>query len=537
MQISKTTNTKAKKAHPRDRVVDIINTFESLLVAFILALVFMQFVMQAFRIPTGSMADTLRGAHFSMRCPQCGYRYDCGFDPRRYGLPEDVIPGGYIRSAQSRCPSCGHYSQNIRPMQVSSGDRILVLKCIYQFFKPKRWDVVVFKNPIDPSINYIKRLIGRPGDTIEIIDGDIYINGEIARKPLKVQDELWMPVYENDYQPIRPYEPTFNEHKWRLPFRNAKDSAWQLNKNNPTQFELDSQGQSKNYLVYDTSYGNDFRTAYAYNDVRDYKHMPYCSDLMMRFYVRPASTAGRVGIELGKYESRYTAWIDFTGEMVIESIGADETKVLASKSIKAAAVNKAVLVKFTNVDHQLIFRFGREELVYDLGRSPQAAGSIKLDIEPCVQILGSGELTLSHIAIFRDIHYTATRFFGAVEQARAVEGNPLTLGEDEFFVLGDNSPNSQDGRWWEEPGKGNNGSTYRKGIVPRDYLVGKALFVYWPSGFELPWPKSLKLFLSRNSRANPLFRIMNAIVSLKCIPNIARMQFIYGGSGAPSHLN
>jgi len=57
-----------------------------------------------------------------------------------------------------------------------------------------------FRNPIEPSINYIKRLIGRPGETVEIIDGDIYIDGQISRKPAKVQEELWMPVYDNDYQ-------------------------------------------------------------------------------------------------------------------------------------------------------------------------------------------------------------------------------------------------------------------------------------------------------------------------------------------------
>ena len=233
MQAHKTENTNLKKAHRKDRAAEIINTFESLLVAFILALIFMQFVMQAFRIPTGSMAETLRGAHFVLRCPQCGYRYDQGFDPRKYGLPKDTIPSGYIRSLPSRCPSCGHYPSNIRAMQVSNGDRILVLKCIYQFLEPKRWDVVVFKNPVDPLVNYIKRLIGRPGETVEIIDGDIYIDGQIARKPPKVQNELWMPIYNNDYQPVRAYEPTFNGHKWQQPFKNTNNSKWEINRNNP----------------------------------------------------------------------------------------------------------------------------------------------------------------------------------------------------------------------------------------------------------------------------------------------------------------
>ncbi|RPJ34104.1 MAG: hypothetical protein EHM35_10035, partial [Planctomycetaceae bacterium] len=63
----------------RDRATEIANAFEWLITAFILAFVFRAFVMEAFRIPTGSMADTLMGAHFRMRCPECGYRYEYGF--------------------------------------------------------------------------------------------------------------------------------------------------------------------------------------------------------------------------------------------------------------------------------------------------------------------------------------------------------------------------------------------------------------------------------------------------------------------------
>ena len=49
---------------------------EWLVTAFASTLVFIIFVMQVYRIPTGSMAETLRGAHFRVRCGQCGFRYD-----------------------------------------------------------------------------------------------------------------------------------------------------------------------------------------------------------------------------------------------------------------------------------------------------------------------------------------------------------------------------------------------------------------------------------------------------------------------------
>ncbi len=158
----------------KNRAAEIADTFEWLITAFILAFVFRAFVMEAFRIPTGSMADTLKGAHFRLRCRQCGYKYDYGFVPGKYGLPDDYVPrSGHLKSYRTRCPSCGNYQPVGGTMPVANGDRILVLKCIYQFFEPKRWDVIVFKNPPEPEVNYIKRLVGLPEEEVQIIDGDV----------------------------------------------------------------------------------------------------------------------------------------------------------------------------------------------------------------------------------------------------------------------------------------------------------------------------------------------------------------------------
>src|SRR5215475_8958201 len=59
----------------------IKDTIESILVAFILAFVFRAFVVEAFVIPTGSMAPTLLGAHMRFRCDDCGYQFDVNYSP------------------------------------------------------------------------------------------------------------------------------------------------------------------------------------------------------------------------------------------------------------------------------------------------------------------------------------------------------------------------------------------------------------------------------------------------------------------------
>jgi signal peptidase I len=489
----------------KDRVAEVANTLEWLITALILAFVFRAFIMEAYRIPTGSMADTLMGEHFRMRCVQCGYRYNYG--SRNYGRPGRPNPRGGSPTELTRCPSCGYEQAAGGTMPVAKGDRILVLKCIYQFLEPKQWDVIVFKNPGDPAENYIKRLVGRPEETVEIIDGDIYIDGQISSKPPKVQKELWMSVYDNDYRPARPEQGRFNGRPWQQPFRNLGESNWFVDSDNPTKFRLDSPAGQLNTLIYDTSAGNDFKATYAYDDVRRYDNMPYCSDLMVRFYSTSGLDEGRVGATLTKYENEYSAWVDFEGQMVIVAENVKETVELARRKITPPAVGKPVSVKFANVDHRLIFEFGKKKLTCDLGRGADDLGARMTKVPPVVKVFGAGDLTLSHVAVFRDIHYLATRFGGNSRTGRATEGKPFTLGRDEFFVLGDNSPNSEDGRWWGVEGKGNNGHFYRAGIVPRDYLVGKALFVYWPSGFRF-----------------------SEKVPLRVIPNIGQMRFIYGGS-------
>ena len=75
-------------------------------------------------------------------------------------------------------------------------------------------------------------------------------------------------------------------------------------------------------------------------------------------------------------------------------------------------------------------------------------------------------------------------------------GNPIYLREGEYFVLGDNSPASQDSRLWTTPGQYllDREERYQVGTVPADQLIGKAFFVYWPSGYRIKWLPVLKGF-------------------------------------------
>ena len=65
---------------------------------------------------------------------------------------------------------------------LENGDNLIVEKVSYYFRDPQRFDIVVFPYPEDPDVHYIKRIIGLPGETVQIIDGYVYIDGELLEE-------------------------------------------------------------------------------------------------------------------------------------------------------------------------------------------------------------------------------------------------------------------------------------------------------------------------------------------------------------------
>jgi len=59
------------------------------------------------------------------------------------------------------------------------GDNLIVDKISYRFREPERYEIIVFPYQYKENTYYIKRIIGLPGETVQIIDGEVYINGEL----------------------------------------------------------------------------------------------------------------------------------------------------------------------------------------------------------------------------------------------------------------------------------------------------------------------------------------------------------------------
>lgn len=75
-----------------------------------------------------------------------------------------------------------HVSGRSMENTLSHGDNLIVDKITYRFKDPERFDIIVFPFRYQENTYYIKRIIGMPGETIQIADGVIYINGEVLKE-------------------------------------------------------------------------------------------------------------------------------------------------------------------------------------------------------------------------------------------------------------------------------------------------------------------------------------------------------------------
>jgi signal peptidase I len=178
---------------------------ESLVLLAVAVALFRSFGVEGYLISTGSMAPSLLGYHRRIVCPACDYLFAQGaaFDGD-FPSEQDHSPIGPDAAwadfdtarplALAECPNCGCADLSPAGIPRNEGDQLLVHKHAYLFRDPKRWEVIVFRNPDDPRQAYVKRVIGLPGETIELRDGEVYADGLLCRKPYPVQKSIRVPI-------------------------------------------------------------------------------------------------------------------------------------------------------------------------------------------------------------------------------------------------------------------------------------------------------------------------------------------------------
>jgi len=84
-----------------------------------------------------------------------------------------------------------------------SEDYILTSKITYKFNKISRGDIIVFKSPKNPDIDYIKRIIGLPGDKVMVKNGQVFVNSHLVQENyISVQTNVWQEGFIKEAIPI-----------------------------------------------------------------------------------------------------------------------------------------------------------------------------------------------------------------------------------------------------------------------------------------------------------------------------------------------
>lgn len=541
----------------RRAIRENIEWFVLMLAVFFL---FRTFEAEAFIIPTGSMAPTLQGRHKDLVCPQCGLEYRIGasgevddyvqswqarLNERGVGLDEqqrlvERIQGSEV--VQGTCPNC-RFTMDVDPRTAEgrkwtagNGDRIMVAKFPYEFADPKRWDVVVFRYPGNGQMNYIKRLVGLPHETVRIEQGDVYVRRanepfEIVQKPAAKVWSMAQLVYDNDHvvdtmtaagwplrwQPIgttpidwvspdggRSYEiPGGSEESW-IRYRHfaPSDRDWH---------ELQRFGYVTQPPL--PSLITDF---YAYN-TGESRHdangaapqgLHWVGDLLLEARLDVRQNQGSIVLDLVKGGRHFQCHLDVrTGRATLSIDGLSDFAPKADTAIRGVGRHQVV---WANVDRQLLLwvdgrlvSFSAPTTYEDLGNSLPTAD----DLAPAGIAAHGIAVKVEHLLLKRDIYYIAKNtsgdyvisdyeypgaswgperfadFFAMPERwtadslfswRRSVE---FPLEADQFLMLGDNSPASKDSRLWatlENP----------EYYVRRELLIGQALFIYWPASLD-----------------------------------------------------
>jgi len=435
-------------------------TVELMVLLSMCVLLVRTFSAEAYVVPTGSMAPTLLGLHRELNCPNCRFLFVVGID-------EDGHTG------QAICPNCGQGGLDKAPSIECGGDRVLVQKFLYEYQRPRRWEVAVFHFPGEPSQAYVKRVVGLPGESIRIDDGDIVVDGRIVRKSQAELRAMRILIHDSRYQPAdagRFPRWFFRSGSGYRPRGTSwlEQGGWFVHaavegKSNP----IDE------WLVYrhwDPSRGGygPVRDFYAYNgsDVRAENEI---KDLGLEARLSVGESVESISVLIRSGADRFVVTVPVAKRGPIEVIRSDRRLPLAecyNPFEEKGSWPRVLTLEASVFDRRVMVALNGKLLFAPLDYENPLVGPPPGDSPVALGVRG-GALTVTELRIYRDIFYTSS----LVDTPRHPYAtmSPVRLGDDEFFVLGDNSPVSNDSRFWTDGP-----------VVRGSMFVGKPFLVHLP---------------------------------------------------------
>ena len=365
----------------------------------------------------GSMAPMYLGEHYRLTCDDCGFGFSVDTD----------IP----KQRAFACPNCAFAKIGLPP-SISPADHVFVAPAS----ELARWDVVALQKDADEYAT-VKRIIGLPGESVQIKEGDIFIDSKRVSKNFAIQKEIRIPVFDSHYRPKSELP-----NRWRGDSGNSGwsqvASGYRFDPVNPTDNDFDwmtyhhwrgfhhGAERTQDWAVKDS---------YAFNQAIN-RTLASVQDLFL--LIELDEPAGDFAIRWNHpiHRTEFHFHTDLEQMVVVSKTGKQKIEL----SFQLHPGTKIELTTFDRViqvaiDGNLIFSQAQssgeplnEEMVYPFS-------------------IGAKEQTINirRIRIFRDVYY------------RALINTPpegYSLAENEYYLLGDNVAISIDSRHWKKGASG-----------------------------------------------------------------------------------
>ena len=395
-------------------------------------------------IAGGSMVPALLGKHHSLVCNDCKFPF-----PVDSTNPPD--------SGYAVCPNCGYD------------------KVVYDVAKPKqsetipiqtgnkniqRWDLAAFRFG-QTKKKGVKRVVGLPGETILIKNGDVWVNGKLAQRPWRLRKQMMISHYDSRYVPtsinISSRWNLENNQNWTFKdrqfiWRGSDDSESEstgLNYQPVHCFASKNNRKPLNYVP--DIYGFNQNLNRIELNVVDQIFVKFPMKLDAHCYLTFSTSCGGNDIVFK---------VDPTSEQV--SIHADSKSTTATLPTSTKISNQ-LDVGFCTFDSRPTLLIGGKpiceldltetaETVDGSAKKSRLEFDIRIHEHPSLESFDSSSTarmgTLGPIQINRDLYYFSDH------------ASKFTLADDEFLLLGDNVPISIDSRNWDEP------------AIPRKQILG-----------------------------------------------------------------